>query len=107
VERVKALAKLHPLKEQMIVKVMAPEGDYWPWPWYLRGFSNVGYWNEVPGDPFAPVMIVSTKFRAELDADKSHVSAGINQMRPQVFFQLYVETNLWDAYVKANSGLKR
>jgi uncharacterized protein (TIGR03663 family) len=107
VERVKALAKLHPLEEQMVVKVMAPEGDYWPWPWYLRGFSNVGYYNEIPADPFAPVMIVSTKFQAALNADKTHVAEGINQMRPQVFFQLYVETNLWNAYVKANSAPPR
>ena len=34
--RVEALAQEHPQGRNMLVKVMAPDGDYWPLPWYLR-----------------------------------------------------------------------
>jgi hypothetical protein len=87
----------------MVVKVMAPEGDYWPLPWYLRRFKQVGWWDAVPADPFAPVMIVSSKFEAAFDerADKTHLMAGYFQLRPQVFLELYVEINLWRAYIQS------
>jgi predicted membrane-bound mannosyltransferase len=97
---VEAIAKASPQKHQTIIKVIAPESGYWPLPWYLRDFENVGFWAEVPHDPYAPMMIVSAKFDANLDADKRHVMAGLFQLRPDAFFELYVSTNLWDDYLK-------
>jgi hypothetical protein len=97
---VEAIAKASPQKHQTIIKVIAPESGYWPLPWYLRDFENVGFWAEVPHDPNAPMMIVSAKFDANLDADKRHVMAGLFQLRPDAFFELYVSTNLWDDYLK-------
>ena len=29
--------------KEAVVYVVADGDDYWPWPWYLRGYSNVGY----------------------------------------------------------------
>ena len=87
-----------------MIKVMEPDGDVWPLPWYLRRFNKVGWWTEIPQDPYAPVMIVSTKFQAELDAPKTHIMVGIFQMRPQVFFELYVEKDLWSRYLEARKG---
>ena len=107
VERVKALARVHPQGRQMLVKVMAPEAEYWPLPWYLRGFKNVGWWAEVPQDPFAPVMIVSSKFHAELDEKKSHLMTGLFQLRPGEFFELYVEVELWKSYLEKTPADRR
>ena len=59
VRKVEALAQIHPEGNQMLVKVMAPDGDYWPLPWYLRNLKKVGWWEQMPADPYAPVMIVS------------------------------------------------
>ncbi|MHB8524016.1 MAG: hypothetical protein ACYDH9_25110, partial [Limisphaerales bacterium] len=102
VDRVKALARISPNGDQMVVKVMAVDGDYWPLPWYLRQFQRVGWWNKIPTDPFAPVMIVSSKFQAAFDErpEKTHLMAGYFQLRPQVFLELYVDLNLWRAYVQ-------
>jgi uncharacterized protein (TIGR03663 family) len=100
--KVEAIAQVHPQTNQMVIKVMAPESDYWPLPWYLRRFSRTGYWDQVPAEPFAPVMIVSSKLQAALDEKKTHVMAGYFQLRPQVFFELYVELDLWRAYLAAN-----
>ena len=94
---VEALAQAHPQGRQMLIKVMAPESDYWPLPWYLRRFTQVGWWAELPPDPFAPVMIVSAKFRAALDEKKTHLMTGYFELRPGTFFELYVEAHLWRA----------
>ncbi len=101
VDRLDALAPTDAQKNKLVLKVMAPESDYWPLPWYLRQFSQVGFWSEVPPDPFAPVMIVSTKFQANLDDKKTHLMVGLYELRPQTFFECYVETNLWNSHLTA------
>lgn len=102
VGQVEALAQVHPQGPQMLVKVMAPESDYWPLPWYLRNLKQVGWWDRVPPDPYAPVMIVSSQFKAALDEKKTHVMVGYFQLRPQVFLELYVELSLWRYYLARN-----
>jgi predicted membrane-bound mannosyltransferase len=100
VQRVEALAAVHPQGHRMLIKVMAPESDYWPLPWYLRTFPQVGWWDKVPSDPFAPVMIVSSKFQAALDENKTHLMPEIFQLRPDAFFELYVQLELWQDWLK-------
>jgi uncharacterized protein (TIGR03663 family) len=100
--QLQALADAHPDGHQMLVKVIAPDSDYWPLPWYLRQFKNVGWWDQIPPDPWAPVMIVSAKFKAGLDDKKTHLMVGYFALRPQMFFELYVQIDLWRAYLAKN-----
>ena len=100
VAKVESISTAHQDGHGLLLKVMAPDDDYWPLPWYLRAFGNVGWWNQVPADPFAPMMIVSSRFRAGLDETKTHQMVGIFQLRRQEFFELYVEVNLWRAWLK-------
>lgn len=102
VRQVEALAQVHPQGLQMLVKVIAPDGDYWPLPWYLRNLKQIGWWDQVPADPFAPVMIVAANLHAGLDEKKTHAMVGYFQLRPQVFLELYVELPLWQAYLAKN-----
>jgi hypothetical protein len=79
-------------------------------PWYLRQFKRVGWWEELPPDPLGPVMIAGSRFEETLQekAEPSHTQTGIYSLRPQVFLDLYVETNLWEKYMEANAArLKR
>ncbi len=99
VEKVESLAETAPQGQDLLVKVIAPEGDYWPLPWYLRSFRRVGYWEQLPEDPYAPVMIVSAGLKAALDANKTHLMVGYFQLRPRVFLELYVEKELWTAWL--------
>jgi uncharacterized protein (TIGR03663 family) len=99
VGKVEELARVYPEGDRMVVKVAAPDGDYWPLPWYLRNLKRVGWWDQLPADPYAPVMIVSAQFRAGLDEKKTHLMAGYFQLRPQVFFELYVDVKLWQAWL--------
>ena len=47
-------------------------------------------------------MIVSASFGAALDekSNKRYLSVGFFEMRPRVFFELYVEFELWKRYVE-------
>jgi len=102
VRKVEALAQVHPQGNQMVVKVIASNSDYWPLPWYLRKLKKIGWWDQVPADPFAPVMIVSADLRAGLDEKKTHLMVGYFQLRPQVFLELYVDLSLWQAWLARN-----
>jgi len=101
IDKIRQVSQATPQGRQMMIKVVSPEGDFWPWPWYLREFKNVGFWETVPADPYAPVMIVSSKLQAALDEKKTHLMVGYFQFRPAVFFELYVELELWRAYLAA------
>ena len=102
VRQLRSLADVDPDGRRMLVKVMAPEADYWPLPWYLRQFKNVGWWDQLPADPWAPVMIVSSKFQAALEEHKTHMMVRYFALRPQVFFELYVQADLWRRYLAKN-----
>lgn len=102
VNKVKFLAQLHPEGNDMVIKIMSPEHDYWPLPWYLRQFKNVGCWDQIPEEPFAPVMIVGTRLQADFEekSGKKYIMAGLFSLRPLTFFELYVEADLWRKYVQ-------
>jgi uncharacterized protein (TIGR03663 family) len=102
VQRAEGLARVSPAGFDTTVKVMAPQSDYWPLPWYLRRFKHVGWYETLPADPFAPIMIVSSKLEAQLDAksQRKWIMAGITELRPGRFFELYVELELWKKYVE-------
>jgi uncharacterized protein (TIGR03663 family) len=102
VHRLDSLAAVHPQGRQMPVNVIAQEGDCWPLPWYLRAYHHVNWMTNVPANPFASAMIVSSDFHANLDEKKTHLMNGLFALRPQVFFELYVELDLWRAYLAKN-----
>jgi uncharacterized protein (TIGR03663 family) len=106
VATVEALARVSGQGAATLVEVMSP-ASYGPLPWYLRRFQNVGYWDDIPRQPpvpfsSAPIIIVSTDLRATFDQGpgRTHLMAGYFALRPQVFLELYVNTNLWATYVK-------
>jgi uncharacterized protein (TIGR03663 family) len=100
--KVEALARVHPRRNEMLVKVIASDDDYWPLPWYLRNLKQIGWMNQLPADPYAPVMIVSADLRAGLDEKKTHLMIGYFQLRPQVFLEVYVDVKLWEAWLAKN-----
>jgi hypothetical protein len=95
VKQVEGLAAVDPRGHKLVIKVMATEGDYWPLPWYLRRFEQAGWWDYLPEDPYAPIMVVSANLHAALDEKKTHLMVGYFQLRPQIFLELYVQLDLW------------
>lgn len=102
VQKAEAVAQVSPQKFATVVKVIAPDSDYGPLPWYLRRFQHVGWYDALPADPFAPIIVVSSKLDARLDekSDKKWIMAGMFEQRPAVFLELYVELELWKKYVE-------
>jgi uncharacterized protein (TIGR03663 family) len=102
VHRAEGLARVAPAGFETIVKIIAPDSDYWPLPWYLRRFKHLGWYEKLPDDPFAPIVVVASKLNARLDdkSDRKWIMAGLTELRPGRFFELYVELELWKKYVE-------
>lgn len=105
VQRIQAIAEANGRPADMVLKIMAPQGDYWPLPWYLRAFpaSNLGWYPQVPADPYSSMMVVGTKFQANLDekSSKRWLMVGLFEHRPGVFFELYVAFDIWKRYIES------
>ncbi len=65
--RIRQLAGECPQGKDIYMEVIFPEHDYWPLPWYLRDFNNIGWWDHVAMDtPAAPLVLASPVFREDL-----------------------------------------
>ena len=100
-ERIEGITRIAPTGSGTVVKIIIPENDYWPMPWYLRRLHNLGWFDQLPNDPYAPIIVVSSTFDARLDdkSDRKWIMAGISTLRPGTFLELYVELELWKRYV--------
>jgi uncharacterized protein (TIGR03663 family) len=101
-QTVDALAQASANGYDTTVEVMSPD-SYWPLPWYLRRFTHAGFWDKIPDQPLAPIMIVSSALDARFDdrPQRTHLMAGYFELRPNVFYELYVNIDLWTRYLKA------
>jgi len=100
VERVRAIALVAPEGNDTVIKVFSPD-SYLPLPWYLRQFKYTGWWEQLPEDPYAPIIIASAKLGAALDekSNKAYLMTGLYELRPGIFLELYVELDLWKKFV--------
>ncbi len=102
VRRAEGLAKVSAAGLDTVVKTMAPNSDYWPLPWYLRNFKNTGWYESLPEDPYAPIVIAASQLEARLDekSNRKWIMAGMTELRPGRFLELYVDLELWKKYVE-------
>jgi hypothetical protein len=91
-----------PAGYETVVKIIAPEDDYWLLPCYLRRFKHLRWYGKLPDDPYASIVVVSSKLDARMDekSDRKWIMAGLTEMRPGIYFELYVELELWKKYVE-------
>lgn len=97
-----AFAKVHPDGFKLVIKVISKDGYYWPLPWTLRRFDQVGYFTEVPADLAAPVVLASPEFDEAVTAQlkETHVMTGFFGLRAGVLYETFVELKLWEKYLK-------
>ncbi len=107
VEQVEAITRFSNAGHDTVVKVVSPD-SYWPLPWYMRAYKQVGWWEQLPQDPYAPIVLVSTRLGAALDekSNKAWLMTGLYELRGGVFMELYVERGLWNKFVADNSRLR-
>ncbi|HEY0097724.1 MAG TPA: hypothetical protein VGB76_02120 [Pyrinomonadaceae bacterium] len=91
VERVAARAGT---KFETPITVTAPE--YWPMPWYLRDYKNVGYHGRLTPANNAAAIIASKAQQSEVLAANGtrYLLVGDYEMRPGVMLTLYVRRDL-------------
>ncbi len=95
--------------EETPIQVVAAGSDYWPLPWYLRAYPNVGYWAEVnPAVCTAPIILSAAAHRTELlnvlytvpEPGSRHLYVPLYdrkvQLRPAVEWMGVIRNNLWE-----------
>jgi uncharacterized protein (TIGR03663 family) len=116
VGRLRDLARAHPDGTGLPVQVISRE-NLWPLPWYLRGFSRVGWWNGVSEQAEdAPVIVVTPDMEPALvrklydvpppGERELYVSLFDRpvELRPQVELRGYARMSLWDAFKGSPAG---
>jgi uncharacterized protein (TIGR03663 family) len=110
-ERVEEVSKANPAGKEMVVFVVCPDGDYWPLPWYLRSFKNVGWYNDVNEIKTpAPVVIAAARLESELITKLYDLSPpgqknlyvplfdNYIELRPGIELRGYITKDLWDKW---------
>ena len=75
-------------------------GDYWPLPWYLRSFDQIGYWQDPPQDLASlPLVLAMPDAVGEVmgDLEKSHIMLP-RGLRANVPVYLFVRNDVWERW---------
>jgi uncharacterized protein (TIGR03663 family) len=106
--QVEDLARVHPDGRGMPLQVAVPGGGYWPLPWYWRHFEHAGWWERLPDEVLTPVVVVASSLGMNLEERSGGrwVLAGMFELRPAVFVELYAQKPLWDAFLKARRAAR-
>ena len=111
VRRVEEIAQAQPQGHNMYMQIICPDDDYWPLPWYLRAYTNIGWWREVDaGAPAAPLIIAAPQFEPAL-MHKFYESPppgqrelyvplfdAYTELRPRLELRGYVRKEAWDRF---------
>ena len=112
------IGMVHPEGYDIAVEVVFPGHDYWPLPWYLRKFSNTGYYSEVDtSKPAAPIIIIHESVEKQLVGKLYELprpgerylyvplSREYLELRPGVEMRAYVRKELWDLMNKPGEDI--
>ena len=95
VERIERLSQLHPDGKDMRIDIAGIE--YWPLPWYLREYPNVGYWEQLPEGSEAVIQVFSFLGDQEVpELDETAYMSELRGLRESVFLLIFIEMELWD-----------
>lgn len=99
-KRADQLAAVAPEGKQMLIQIISPANDYWPLPWYLRRFDNIGYYTDFESvRPDAAMIISST------DPDESTLAGLASRqteyygLRAETILTTLIRQDLWDAFM--------
>lgn len=99
-ERVAAIAAVHPQGKEVHINVFRFDGDYWPLPWYLRAYPNVGYWPNFPENCDADIILTSPEIAPALQPQlKQEYQFEMNALRPGILMPTFIRRELWDAFM--------
>jgi predicted membrane-bound mannosyltransferase len=108
---IEIIGSVHPDAYEMPVEVVFPDNDYWPLPWYLRKFSNVGFFSEMDFTvPAAPLILIHPSIEKDLIRKLYEIPGPgerylytplydtYRELRPEVEIRTYLRKDVWDLY---------
>jgi len=108
VERLDDLAKIAPEGRDLPIQVFKPDRDYWPLPWYLRQYGQVGFWPKLP-NPLPPaVVFITDSANAPALAEalgESYISE-IHALRPNVHLVAFIQRSLWETFMETRKNVR-
>lgn len=101
-EYIEKITRPYPQGDQTVIQIIWIDNYYWPLPWYLRRFPNIGYYNQVPPDAVAPIILASQEFDEQLTKklDATHLMNKLFNLRSDTFVEVWPSLELWSAYLK-------
>ncbi|UCE41139.1 MAG: TIGR03663 family protein [Candidatus Aminicenantes bacterium] len=104
VRRVEDVSRFHPDQKDMLIKVITHPDEAWPLPWYLRGFTRVGYWQEAAMAGVVedvPVVISSIDITEEMQTKLMETHQGeFFGLRPEVLLAVHIRKDLWEIFLE-------
>ncbi|MCA9731317.1 TIGR03663 family protein [candidate division KSB1 bacterium] len=111
VAEINSFATAQEERNNLYIQVMCSGKDYWPLPWYLRHFTQTGWWSAVPDSiPLAPLVVLSP----DLESDFVHHNYELSPpgkrylyiplfrepvyLRPGVELRCYARKKEWDLW---------
>ena len=116
VSRVDSIASADPQGKNLSVDVIFPGHDYWPLPWYLRNYKNIGYREHIDlNQTAAPLILASPLVEKEIikllyefpPPGERYLYLPLfehyMELRPMLEIKGYVRKNTWDNYVQSRN----
>jgi uncharacterized protein (TIGR03663 family) len=113
VTRIDSVAFMSYQGNNLHVEIIFPGHDYWPLPWYLRNYQNVGYRDSVYfSQPIAPIILASPAFEKEIirglyefpPPGQRYLYLPLfehyTELRPRVEIRGYIRKDIWDNYTR-------
>jgi len=99
--RIDDIAAIAPESTNLHINVIRPDGDYWPLPWYLRKYTKVGWWRNIPEKPDAAIILAAPELYDVLQ-ERLHDDylVEFHALRPGMLLHAYIRRDLWDAFMQ-------
>lgn len=114
-DKLEQIALHHAEGYQIHIQIYAKGSDYWPLPWYLRKFQNVGWWNEIDYESqTAPIIIFQPELMDKMllklyeipPPGERHLYLPLfedyTELRPGKELEGYIRKDYWDSLINAD-----
>ncbi len=83
------------------INIIRLDGDYWPLPWYLRRYTRVGWWHQIPEKPDAAIILAAPQLHNILQETlQDDYFIEFHSLRPEIPLHTFIRKDLWDAFMK-------
>ena len=104
IQRIEDVSAVHPEGKDVLINVITNLYDTWPLPWYMRGFSRVGYWQDMRDAKDlenVPIIITSLDRIDKLPPQiVQNYQSEFFGLRPEVLLAIHIHRNLWDKFIE-------